>query len=146
MTGWILNKDAAMVSYANAADFTEDGAILRLTFKVADNAPAGAIRVSVEYQEQGVSNAARKEIDCMQSVGYVKVIDWLAGDVNGDYSVNTIDTVTLLQYFAKVPGVTIDRTAADVNGDGVVNTIDSVTLLQYFAKVPGVELIYKKGA
>ena len=146
MTGWILNKDAAMVSYANAADFTEDGAILRLTFKVADNAPAGAIRVSVEYQEQGVSNAARKEVDCMQSVGYVKVIDWLAGDVNGDYSVNTIDTVTLLQYFAKVPGVTIDRTAADVNGDGVVNTIDSVTLLQYFAKVPGVELIYKKGA
>ena len=146
MTGWILNKDAAMVSYANAADFTEDGAILRLTFKVADNAPAGAIRVSVEYQEQGVSNAARKEVDCMQSVGYVKVIDWLAGDVNGDYSVNTIDTVTLLQYFAKVPSVTIDRTAADVNGDGVVNTIDSVTLLQYFAKVPGVELIYKKGA
>lgn len=146
MTGWVLNPDEAMAVYSNPNDQYAEGTVLRLTFAVAENAPAGTIQVSVAYQYGDINNASGATLNCMQSAGYIKVVDWLAGDANGDYAVDTRDTVLVMRYLAKYTDAQPDLRAADVNGDGQVDTRDTVLLMRYLAKYPDAKLVYRKDA
>ena len=144
MTGWVLNPDEAMAVYSNPNDQYAEGTVLRLTFAVAENAPAGTIQVSVAYKTGYIRNVAGTALACCQQVGYIKVLDWVPGDVNGDYVVDPLDTVTLMRYLAEYE-VELNKIAADVNGDGVIDPLDTVMLMRYLAEYD-VELVYKKGA
>ena len=141
---WTLNAAEARAVYLATEDHGADGSILKLTFAIADNAPAGELPVSVSYEEGDIINTAYEELSCTQDAGSINVIDWLAGDVNGDCRVNATDGVMLARYLARY-AVNVDRTAADVNGDGRVNVTDGVMLKRYLARYD-VTLIYKKGA
>lgn len=63
---------------------------------------------------------------------YVKYVDFLLGDVNGDGVYNRIDLVSLEQYSAEYD-ITINASAADVNCDGEVNRLDLVLMEQEMA-------------
>ena len=58
-------------------------------------------------------------------------ISQLAGDVNGDGIVNSIDLTYLLSEFNRAP---LLYTAADIDGDGIVNSVDLTYLLAGFNK------------
>ena len=70
-------------------------------------------------------------------------LPFIYGDVFSDGAVSLKDAVKLLQYVAKVPGITLsdaEAKAADVFYDGSITLKDAVKLLQYVAKVPGITL------
>ena len=58
------------------------------------------------------------------------------GDVNGDGIINVTDGLLVMQYAAKLIGLTPEGlAAADVNRDGIVNVSDGLLIMQYAAKL-----------
>ena len=57
----------------------------------------------------------------------------LAGDINGDGSVNTADLVRLMKYIA---GNDVIAHVPDVNGDGTVSVADLVRLMKFISGLP----------
>ncbi|MBO4217033.1 MAG: hypothetical protein J5940_03725, partial [Clostridia bacterium] len=62
-----------------------------------------------------------------------RVRSFIAGDINGDGTVNVKDLIRLAQYIAKW-NVTVVEAAIDTNGDGTVNVKDLIRLAQFIAK------------
>lgn len=59
-------------------------------------------------------------------------LNYTLGDVNGDKTINALDSLAILKYLSdkssfplKVPA------AADANGDGTINAMDSLAILKY---------------
>ena len=81
-------------------------------------------------------DAVQEKIDAAVKSLTLKVADVrLKGDVDGDGTVGTSDSASLLQYAAEK--ITLDDTSmqsADVNGDGVADTLDAALILQYAAE------------
>lgn len=128
--------DRVTAYWVNPADFTSNGEILKLTFKVAENADEGDIPVTVTYESGDVSNQNYEDVALNIKNGAVSVKNIIKGDVFADGIVNTKDGVRLSQYLAKweVNLTHAELTAADVFADGTVNTKDGVKLSQYLAK------------
>ena len=66
-----------------------------------------------------------------ENVAAVK-LNYTLGDVNGDKTINALDSLAILKYLSdkssfplKVPA------AADANGDGTINAMDSLAILKY---------------
>ena len=82
------------------------------------------IIVSVDNYSTGLKE---NEIDC-PGVEYFDVD--ILGDVNGDFHINVLDVVALMQYILNpqdYPDFPIEK--ADMNGDGVANVLDAVALV-----------------
>ena len=129
---WVTNLEQATAVYSSTANYTADGQILNLTFDIAADAPADAIRVSVEYQKGNIAQVGGTKLDCTQTVGYVKVINKLLGDVNSDCVVDVSDSVLLMRHVAKYKDE-IDLSVADVTKDGAVDVSDTVKLMRCIA-------------
>ena len=54
----------------------------------------------------------------------------MAGDINGDKTVDTSDLIRLMKY---ISGSNVVVHVPDVNGDGYVNVSDLVRLMRYIA-------------
>ena len=94
-------------------------------------APAGALyRLTVSkpgylsYTVHNLNLSAGQQIDPID-------ISQLAGDINGDGIVNSIDLTYLLSEFNRAPQQYLN---ADINGDGIVNSVDLTYLLAGFNK------------
>ena len=72
--------------------------------------------------ENGLSETWNGDTDGMESGA-------LAGDVNDDGVVNTVDLEMLIGYLLSPAGSTINLTAADINADGEINTVDLEMLI-----------------
>ena len=81
-------------------------------------------------------DATQNTVDNMVKTLTLKVADArLKGDVDGDGSVGTSDSASLLQYAAeKITLDDVSTQSADVNGDGVADTQDAAMILQYAAE------------
>lgn len=115
--------------------FAELGTLEKATF--LGNAPtAGANIFGTQGKDFYVEcNAGASGFNGSKWNGYTlkkPSVDFVAGDVNGDGTVDTKDSVLLSQYLAGWD-VTISIRASDCNGDGTVDTKDSVLLSQYLA-------------
>ena len=62
----------------------------------------------------------------------IEFVSHMAGDINGDKSVNNKDLTRLFQYLSDWD-VEVDDSALDVNGDGSVNNKDLTRLFQYLS-------------
>ncbi len=100
-----------------------NGDIAILTFKVKEDAPLGDTAITLSYDGENVYDFDFKNVSFATQDGKVTVVDYFAGDVNGDGLVNNKDTGLLLRYINSWD-VEIDLTSADVNGDGVINNKD----------------------
>lgn len=122
------------------ATTTADGVILTLTFEVDSTATANEtldIDVSYVYGDIYNSNLDSLAVDFVD--GYVKVIDYIPGDVNSDSAVNGKD-VTLIRRHMVGYDVTINELAGDVNDDGTINGKD-VTLIRRYMVGYDIELL-----
>ena len=119
-----------MFLFDNAADVTENGTLLTLTFRVSDMAVLGEYRISLEIVS--CNNAAEERVVICGGQANIEVRDVLPGDVNGDGVVDTLDITRLRRYLAEesvdlFPG-------ADMNGDGAVDIEDLTRLRRYLVE------------
>ena len=125
-----LNTSTGMFLFDNAADVTENGTLLTLTFRVSDMAVLGEYRISVEIVS--CNNAAEERVVICGGQANIEVRDVLPGDVNGDGVVDTLDITRLRRYLAEE---TVDLfPGADMNGDGAVNIEDLTSLRRYLVE------------
>lgn len=125
-----LNTSTGMFLFDNAADVTENGTLLTLTFKVSDMAALGEYRISVEIVS--CNNAAEERVVICGGQANIEIRDILPGDANGDGTVDTLDITRLRRYLAEesvdlFPG-------ADMNGDGAVDIEDLTCLRRYLVE------------
>ena len=104
----------------------------------AATATAGNGSVSFSVYPQNHTNAVVRIISVNKdgtltdvNVAAVKLI-YTLGNVNGDKTINALDSLAVLKYLSdkssfplKVPA------AADANGDGTINAMDSLAILKY---------------
>ncbi len=121
--------------WSNPANVTADGEILRVTFKISENAKEGTYPLNITYESGDVTNQKYEDIELEVVNGSVNVTDVVAGDVFKDGKINTKDSVRLNQYLAdwNIELSDYEKSAADVFKDGKINTKDSVKLGQYLA-------------
>lgn len=125
-----LNTSTGMFLFDNAADVTENGTLLTLTFKVSDMAALGEYRISVEIIS--CNNAAEERVVICGGQANIEVRDILPGDANGDGTVDTLDITRLRRYIAEE---SLDLSSgADMNGDGVVDIEDLARLRRYLVE------------
>ena len=108
-----------------------NGVIAYLEFSTVDSLSTGNYPVKIQTIE--AVNEKKEDVGYCSADGYVRVVDYIPGDINGDLATNMKDVVLLMQYVAKWD-VSVNEVALDVNADGSVNMKDVVLLMQYVAK------------
>jgi hypothetical protein len=139
---WEINdvRQNDVIVWYDGINFTVNGPIVRLYFKVFDTTPAGEYYVSLKRPVDDWRGLFNDTDNCPMTFNYVsgKVIvkgaeePILYGDVNNDGVINGKDAILLNQYLADWD-VEINLEAADVVPDGVVNGKDAILLNQYLA-------------
>ena len=119
----------------------EDGTIVTLKFAVSNNVSAGdKLNISISCKNGDVYDFDLNSLAVTTVNGYLEVIEFIPGDVNGDSAVNGKD-VTLIRRYNAGMDVDINLLAADVNDDGVINGKDVTLIRRVNASWPNVELI-----
>lgn len=128
LTGWTVNKNAVWIG---DADSTYNGVILKLKFKVLDDVEEGDVAVSLMFSAGDIANYNEEAIMPISEAGKITVYTSIAGDLNGDGSVNALD---LLRLKKALSGEEVELLgSADVNGDGNVNALDLLRLKKYLS-------------
>ena len=125
------NKAALKAMLAKAADILANAdAYVASTIDGLATAKADAQNV---YDN---ADAVQSEINAaVKSLTLKIAAARLLGDVNGDGTVTTSDSVSVLAASAELTSLDADAAAsADVNGDGVVDTLDAALILQTAAE------------
>ena len=128
------NAGAVMVSTRN---YTKDGEILLLKFKVLEDAPDGFAKVSLFNAD--VLSIDEKTVSVTLSSGGVEIITRLPGDVTGDGVIDTRDALRLKKHLAGLDAPIVWQNA-DVTGDNDVTLADLLRLMKYLAGMQ-VELV-----
>ena len=120
---------------------TSNGVLLKLTFKIAEDAQVGAkYDVKLSYVMGDIADNDFQPVNMQIVNGSVEVIDFRFGDVNNDGRINGTDVTMVRRYIAGGYDVQILTQAADVNGDGRINGTDVTLIRRYIAGGYGVEL------
>ena len=107
-----------------------NGVVALVTFRVKEGAALGKTEVALSYDADDVYDQNFDNVAFRVENGYVEVVDYVSGDVNGDGKINNKD-LGLLQQHLNGWTVTVVKKAADANGDGKVNNKDLGLLQQY---------------
>ena len=129
------------VWFGNEVGEAMDGIVLTLTFEVPNTAENNEILpIWVTYTPGDVVDGNDNDVTFSITDGYVRVITYKPGDVNGDTRVNSRDLVRLSQYISdgnktdpEGYNAEVIADACDVNGDGRVNARDLIRLSQYIS-------------
>ena len=145
MHGSNYSKKPYYLNWANDTatdDYTSNGVIATLTFKVSESAGDGVYSITVSYDNDDfeIFNYEAETVEFSIQNGSIEVKAYKIGDVNDDGKVNAQDRLILSRYIAKWDGYEeriVDMRAADVNCDGKVNAQDRLILSRYIAKWDG---------
>lgn len=115
-------------------DQIKDGVILKLTFKVDENATSETkLPVCIAYEYGDVADNDMNFVSLDITNGQVTVIDYTPGDVDNNGKVNSLDVIYLRRYIAGGYDVVINTLAANVNGDTKINTLDTIMIRRFIA-------------
>ena len=123
-------------AWSTSEETTAHGILLRLTFKVSEDAVPGDCTVKLVFRE--AYTLMGEDVYFEIQDGTVTVSDTLYGDANGDGTVNGKDVLLLRRYMAYYNYDTGTSTVeifpgGDANGDGVVNGKDVLLMRRYMA-------------
>jgi len=110
-----------------------EGAVAKVTVKIASDVTPGDYIVKIksaqltEPGESATIHNNNKAVEFTWNIEQGEVA--VAGDLNGDGTVDIADAVSVLEIMAEGS----DDAAADLNGDGKVDIADFVTILQMMA-------------
>ena len=107
-----------------------NGKIVKLTFRIKEDAKEGQYEISVEHVES--RNVDGKKITFAKATAKINVIDYVMGDIDGDGEVSDWDAILLNRYLAGWD-VQIILEAADIDSDGEVSDWDAIVLERYLA-------------
>lgn len=135
------HSDKGWISFVNVeeSDCDNNDTLLTLTFKIKEEISDGKYEIGIlnnnpekygESLHNSFANAKEQFIVPTVVKGYVNIIDFIKGDVNGDGTINSRDAALLMQY-SNGWEVTIVEAAADVNADNQINSRDYALLMQY---------------
>lgn len=128
LTGWSVIQNAV---WLGERDSDVTGEILKLRFKVLDDAEKGAAFVNLSYEEGDIANYNEELVRVFIEAGIVTVYTILPGDINGDGKVNSLDFLRMKRYLS---GQEVEIVGScDVNGDGRVNALDLIRMKRYLA-------------
>ena len=136
-SGWTVNAAKNALEWDSDRNRTETGTLLRLRFRVKDDAAPGEARIGIT--DLFAANYDEEQLYFETKSGLVTLIPHLAGDANGDGQVNGNDLIRLRKYLAEEEKDIIEGNA-DVNADNVVNILDLIRLRKYFVQEDGVIL------
>ena len=122
------------VSWDTGSDATENGILFTFTFRVKDDAAAGAHAVSLKVA--GCFNSDEDTVDVSITDGAVTVeqkADFMRGDVDDDKKITASDARLALRRAVELetfaPG-SAQFLAADVDGNGTVTASDARSILR----------------
>jgi parallel beta-helix repeat protein len=72
------------------------------------------------------------EIESADNVLCCRIVVSIPGDINGDFTVNILDAITLSNSFLTPPSGTNWNPDADINSDNIVNILDAIILSNHF--------------
>ncbi len=129
------------VWFGNEVDEAVDGIALTLTFQISETVENNDfLPVYVTYARGDVIDGNDNDVTLSITDGYIRIITYKPGDVNGDNRVNSRDLVRLSQYISDGCKTDPDgynaeviADACDVNADGRVNARDLIRLSQYIS-------------
>ena len=118
------------------SNYSSDGLLMTLTFKVAENAEDGDYAIYVHFID--AFNLNLDDVTFHSVSGKVTVKSVVYGDADGDGLVNTKDIILIRKYVAAKDPITgisaVEISAgADANGDGTINTKDIILVRKYVA-------------
>ena len=139
-----------------------DGTLLKLTFRVLEGYESrDSFTVKIVYDMDttsdgktikggfafhGVKDGTTVKIPTVE--GYIKVVERLPGDVNGDGCVNLFDATEIAKYLTTVGEHYVDEKYANVNisvsdnpGDSNVDIYDIIAILNYISGSSGEALV-----
>ena len=137
---FVAGRDLAAVPYTvlwedalTHTNHTATGTLVTYTFRVAEDAPAGTTPVTLTYDENSTYNVDLQNVACAITNGTVFVTTRMAGDSNGDGTLDLKDVVLMRRFLAGGWSVTVETDNMDVDGDGIVSLKDSTLLSRFLA-------------
>lgn len=134
--GW-YEQGATTCIFGDTAEFNEDSAWMFLCCYVpaADSDENSDSDVSEEPYESADQDVSDEPIESdtqnESSDGTDEMQEYVAGDVNHDNTINSLDAAAILKYDAMI--IDFDEATlylANVNGDGTVDTLDAAKILK----------------
>ncbi len=123
---------------------TADGLLLKLKFKISENAvPGQKIAVDLSCKSGDFTDVNLDTIHITLCDSIVRILGYRPGDVNEDDRINGTDVTLLRRYIAGGYGAVINEEAGDVNGDGNLNGTDVALIRRYITG--GYNVILKPG-
>lgn len=126
-------------------DSTANGVLATIKFKVKDDVAVGDYNpFTISYSSGDIFNVDNDILDAQIDNGTLSVISYIAGDADGNETVNMMDAFAIAKYYARWDGYTaetVDLDAADVDGNPGVNMMDAFTIAKYYARWDGYETL-----
>ena len=123
-------------------NYTVNGTIVTLTFKVGNNAENGKsypISLSYNYNNYEIYDKDLNPVEFSISNGSISVTQSsakLLGDVDGDGEVTIIDATLIQRYLVQLKVYAFDEEAADSDGDGEITIVDATFIQRWLAQIP----------
>lgn len=122
-----------------SVDKAKDGVILSLTFDVDSEAGAGKdLEISLKALDFYLHDLS--SIKPKTENGFVKVISYTPGDLDGDGKIIVTDVILTRRLIVGGYDINVNELAADVNGDGKLTALDTIYLRRYVAGGYNIEL------
>lgn len=121
-------------------NYTANGAIATLKFKILDDAEIGSTVISITCSDGSTFNSDLDDVAFTLVDGTVDITNRTPGDANGDGALDLKDVVMIRRWLAGGWTIQLNEANADVNGDNIVNLKDVVLIKRYLAGGFGTEL------
>ena len=129
LSDWNNSQKVATVTFTNSAEI--NGIVLKLVFKVKFDAEIGDYSItygaSVTTKNEG---EPERQVDIVIEPATITVVEYIIGDMNGDFIVDSDDAIHLLRHTLMPDKYSINQDG-DVNGDDIVDSDDAIHLLRH---------------